>query len=254
MPNSIARAELVSWLDSYLKIDDYPDSSNNGLQIEGADLISRLAVSVDSSLHTLEQAVESGAQMLITHHGLFWGKPLLLVGAHLKRVRTALEGNLSLYTAHLPLDAHPEVGNNIMMARALGLEKVQPFGMSKGKTIGFSGDLPFPLEITDFADRIQKLTGETCLVHVGGSRIVEKVGIISGDASGYMLEAKKYGLDTFITGEPRHATYHDSFENDLNAIYAGHYETEVFGVRALAARLEEEFGLSWQFIHAPTGL
>lgn len=254
MSNSIPRAELVSWLDSYLKIDDYPDSSNNGLQIEGSELITRVAVSVDSSLHTLEQALQSGAQMLITHHGLFWGKPILLVGAHAKRVRTALEGNLNLYTAHLPLDAHPEVGNNIMMARALGLERIEPFGSAKGKTIGFMGHLPFPLEITDFADRIQKLTGETCLVHVGGSRIVEKVGIISGDASGYMLEAKGCGLDTFITGEPRHATYHDSFENDLNAIYAGHYETEVYGVRALAAKLEEEFGLSWQFIHAPTGL
>ncbi len=254
IPPQISLLELVAWLERYLKISEYFDVSNNGLQLEGNPIISRLAVAVDMSLHNIEAAVASGADMLLTHHGLFWSKPLMIVGPHAKRVRTALEGNLSLYAAHLPLDAHPEVGNNIMMAKALGLHNIQPFGLTKGKTIGFWGELPLEQGVQDFADRIQKLTGEICLVHAGGEPLIKRVGIISGSASEHIPEAAALGLDTFLTGEPKHATFHDSFEYGINTLYAGHYETEVFGVRALAATLEETFGLPWQFLHQPTGL
>ncbi|WP_051964372.1 Nif3-like dinuclear metal center hexameric protein [Deinococcus misasensis] len=248
------RDELVQWLNTYLRISDYKDVSNNGLQIEGKDEVTRVAVAVDASLRTIEEAVDSGADILITHHGLFWGKPQMVTGPMKKRIQKALEGDLSIYAMHIPLDAHPEVGNNVMLARALNLRELQPFGDWAGKSIGFWGELPFELELQDFSDRIQKTTGEICLVHGGGAGIVKKVGVISGAASDSIPLAAAMGLDTFVTGEPKHQHFHDAFEYGVNVIYAGHYETETFGVRALAAKLEDTFNLPWQFIHLPTGL
>ncbi|MBB6099210.1 dinuclear metal center YbgI/SA1388 family protein [Deinobacterium chartae] len=250
----ILRDDLVAWLGDYLEVSKFNDPSANGLQIEGRPEITRIAVAVDSSLRTITEAVESGADMLIAHHGLFWGQQQLITGAHYRRVRAAIEGGLNLYVSHLPLDAHPEVGNNAVLAQALGLENVEPFGSFRGQKVGVKGTLPLPLDLQGLADRIQKTTGEICLVHGGGPGEVRRVGIVSGDASSNLPEAAREGLDTFITGEPRHATFHDSFENGINAVYAGHYETETFGVRALAIKIEETFGIPWQFIHAPTGL
>ncbi|MEW6422914.1 MAG: Nif3-like dinuclear metal center hexameric protein [Deinococcota bacterium] len=250
----VARDTLVRWLNDYLNIGAYPDPSLNGLQIEGTELIRRVAASVDTSVKTLRDAADSGADLLLVHHGLFWGKPLALTGPHRERVRTALMADLNLYAAHIPLDAHPEVGNNAMMARALSLQSLRPFGNWQGHKIGLAGELPFPQSLQDFADRIQKLTGEICLVHGGGNPQVQRLGIVSGSGAGAVAEAAAAGLDTLLTGEPEHKHFHDAFEYGVNVIYAGHYETEVFGVRALAARLEEEFGLPWQFLHHPTGL
>jgi dinuclear metal center YbgI/SA1388 family protein len=245
----IRRDELVKWLDGYLRTDTFRDKSLNGLQIEGREDVSRVVVAVDSSLRTIEEAADSGADMLITHHGLFWGEPLSLTGAHRRRVKAALDAGLNLYVSHLPLDAHPEVGNNAVLAQALSLQNVAPFG-----GIGLSGELPIPMTLQDLADRLQKLTGEICLVHGGGPGEVRRVGLCSGSAAGLIVAAAQAGLDTYITGEPEHKHFHDPFENGVNAVYAGHYETETFGVRALATKLEDTFGLPWQFIHVPTGL
>lgn len=251
---SVSRDELVAWLDRYLGTSGFKDLSNNGLQVEGAAQISRVAVAVDTSLRTIEEAAEQGAQLLITHHGLFWGQPLMVTGPHRRRLQLALEAGLNIYASHLPLDAHPEVGNNAMIARALSLQNLQGFGLVGGREIGLQGELPFPLGLQDLADRIQKLTGEICLVHGGGPGEVRRVAVVSGSASGEIPEVARAGLDTFVTGEPKHQHFNDAFEYGVNVIYAGHYETETFGVRALAARIEEEFGLPWQFIHAPSGL
>ncbi|MFC6591254.1 Nif3-like dinuclear metal center hexameric protein [Deinococcus lacus] len=253
-PGEIDRDELVLWLNDFLRVEHYPDPSLNGLQIEGTPVIRRVAASVDTSLKSLQAAADSGADLLLVHHGLFWGEPLAVTGPHQRRLRTALMADLNLYAAHIPLDAHPEVGNNAMMARALSLEQTQPFGDWMGHKIGVAGHLPFAQSLQDFADRIQKLTGEICLVHGGGQPEVRRVGITSGSGAGAIAEAAALGLDTLLTGEPEHKHFHDSFEYGVNVVFAGHYETEVFGVRALAARLEEEFGLPWQFIHQPTGL
>lgn len=250
----ISRDALVTWLNTYLNISHYPDASQNGLQIEGKTEISRIAVAVDTSLRTLTDAIDAGADMLIVHHGLFWGQSPLVVGPLAKRLKVALEAGLNLYVAHIPLDAHPEVGNNAMLAQALSLQDVQPFGQYRGRDIGFKGVLPFPLELQDLADRLQRTTGEVCLVHGGGKGTVSSIGIISGAAAKDIGTAAQAGLDVFITGEPSHAQFADAFEYGINTIYIGHYESEIFGVRALAARIEEEFGLGWQFIHVPTGL
>jgi dinuclear metal center YbgI/SA1388 family protein len=251
---SISRNELVTWLNDYLKIESFKDISLNGLQLEGRETVSRIAVAVDSTLATLEEAALSGADFLIVHHGWFWGKPLAIAGPHGKRVRTALEAGFSLYAAHLPLDAHPEVGNNISMANALSLKDIKPFGEYKGISIGVQGRLPVPLSLQDLADQIQTITGEICLVHGGGPGMISSIGISSGEGADMIPDAARAGLDAFITGEPSHAHFSDSFEYGVNAIFCGHYESETLGVRALAVKLEDTFGLPWQFLHLPTGL
>ncbi|MFC4426044.1 Nif3-like dinuclear metal center hexameric protein [Deinococcus navajonensis] len=252
----VSRAELVRWLNDFLQLDTFSgaDLSLNGLQIEGTDVIRRIAASVDTSVKTLQHAADSGADLLLVHHGLFWGKPLPVTGPHRDRLRVALMADLNLYAAHLPLDAHPEVGNNAMIARALSLQDTQVFDRVDGHPIGLTGDLPFEQSLQDFADRVQKLTGEICLVHGGGTPTVRRLGVTSGKGADRIAQAAAMGLDTLLTGEPEHVHFNDAFEYGVNVVYAGHYETEVFGVRALAARIEEEFGLPWQFLHHPTGL
>ncbi|WP_425147239.1 Nif3-like dinuclear metal center hexameric protein [Deinococcus sp.] len=247
---AVPLSELTAWLDTYLKVADFKDWSNNGLQVEGNSTVTRIAASVDTSLRSIEEAIASGADLMVVHHGLFWNKPRMVSGPHRRRLQTALDAGLSIYAAHLPLDAHPEVGNNAMIASALSLQGAQPFA-----EIGQMGELPFEQTLQEFAERVQKLTGEICLVHGGGGGTgVRRLGVVSGSGAGYIEEAARLGLDTLLTGEPEHKHFHDAFELGLNVVYAGHYETEVFGVRALAARLAEQFGLPWQFLHLPTGL
>lgn len=251
---SVPLSELTQYLDSYLKLSDFKDPSNNGLQIEGKDTVSRIACAVDAALPTIKEAGEAGADMLITHHGLFWGQPLMVRGPHKRRLETALSAGLSLYAAHLPLDAHPEVGNNAVMAGALSLSELKPFGKFAGQSIGFGGELPFALSVQDLAERIQRLTGEVALVHGGGAGEVKRIAIVSGAAGDQIEAAAQEGFDTLITGEPKHQHFHDAFEHGVNVLYAGHYDTEVFGVRALCAHLEQRFGLPWQFLQHPSGL
>jgi dinuclear metal center YbgI/SA1388 family protein len=246
----VSLTQLTSWLDGYLNVADFKDWSNNGLQVEGNSVVTRVAASVDTSLRSIEDAVASGANLMVVHHGLFWNKPMMVTGPHRRRLQAALDAGLSIYAAHLPLDAHPEIGNNAMIALALSVQNVQPaFG------IGRMGELPYELTLQDFAERVQKLTGEICLVHGGGGGTgVHKLGIVSGSGADFIEEAARLGLDTLLTGEPEHKHFHDAFELGINVVYAGHYETEVFGVRALAAKLEDQFGLPWQYLHLPTGL
>jgi dinuclear metal center YbgI/SA1388 family protein len=248
------RSELVKWLDSYLETAKIPDGSVNGLQFEGKEEVARVACAVDSTLATIEAAAESGADFLIVHHGWFWKNVQPIVGPLAKRVKAAAAANLNVYVSHLPLDVHPEVGNNIQLAKFLSLKNIEPFGLDKNLSLGFSGQLPVPLSLQDLADSVQKITGEVCLVHGGGKPQVSSIGIISGGAAGFVDQAALAGLDCFITGEPSHANFSDSFEYGINTIFCGHYESEVFGVKALCIKLEDTFGLPWQFLHLPTGL
>ncbi|ULH16487.1 Nif3-like dinuclear metal center hexameric protein [Deinococcus sp. KNUC1210] len=246
----VALDDVTAWLDRYLKISEFKDWSNNGLQVEGNRTVTRIAASVDTSLRSIEEAIASGADLMVVHHGLFWNKPLMVTGPHRRRIQTALDAGLNIYAAHLPLDAHPEIGNNAMIASALSLQDASPFA-----GIGQMGELPYEQTLQEFAERVQKLTGEICLVHGGGGGTgVRRLGIVSGSGAEFISQAAALGLDTLLTGEPEHKHFHDAFELGLNVVYAGHYETEVFGVRALAAKLEDQFGLPWQFLHLPTGL
>ncbi len=253
--DSMQRDELVSWLDDYLDLAAFPDDpSLNGLQVEGSAEVHKVAVAVDCSLTTFEQAAEVGADMLITHHGLFWGTPLAVAGPHRKRLAYLLERDISLYAAHLPLDAHREVGNNWGLARLLGLDEPTPFGSWRGRTLGVAGVFPTPMSLRDLADLIERTLGEAVLVHAGGPIEVSRMGIVSGSAAGIVTEAAAAGLDTFLTGEPKHDHFYDPFELGVNALYAGHYMTETVGVKLLADELRDRFSLATEFVLLPTGL
>jgi len=254
-PEHMQRDELVNWLDGFLELSAFADDpSLNGLQVEGASDVQKVAVAVDCSLTTFEQAAEAGADMLIVHHGLFWGTPLAVTGPHRQRLRFLLDHNINLYAAHLPLDAHREVGNNWGLARLLGLDELEPFGHWRGRTIGVAGRFPTPVSLRDVADQIERTLGESVLVHSGGPMEVSRLGIVSGSAAGSISEAASAGLDTFLTGEPKHDHFYDPFERKINALFAGHYMTETVGVKLLADRLRQEFSLATEFLLLPTGL
>lgn len=246
--------DLTGWIDAYLDIASFEDASLNGLQVEGNPQVSKVALGVDASLAAITAAVEGGADLLLVHHGLFWGQVQPATGPLARRLAAALGAGLSLYAAHLPLDAHPEVGNNACLADLLGLVDRLPFGAPRGKPIGVAGRLPARLPIDRLADALQRITGEVCLVHRGGPEEVERLALLSGGGARFVAEAALAGMDTLVTGEPEHAHFHDPFEWGINAVYAGHYDTEVFGVRSLGARLSERFGLPCSFIPGPTGL
>ncbi len=248
------RDDLVAWLDAFLDIHAYPDPSLNGLQVEGAAEVTKVALAVDASLRTFEQAAELGADMVIVHHGLFWGPARAVVGPLRRRLAFLLERDISLYAAHIPLDAHREVGNNWGLARILRLEELESFGEFQGMPIGCKGRFAEPVELHDLADRIEKALGESVLVHAGGPMQVRSLGIVSGAAAWEAVTAADQGLDAFLTGEPKHDVFHEVFERGMNALYAGHYMTETVGVNLLGERLHSQFGLATEFVLLPTGL
>jgi dinuclear metal center YbgI/SA1388 family protein len=247
----VKRNDLVTWLDTYLNIATFEDKSLNGLQVEGTEEVNNVAFAVDSSLRTFEQAADIGADMLIVHHGLFWGSPLAVSGMHKKRIKYLLDKDISLYAVHLPLDAHQEVGNNWGLARILGLTDLEVFSP---KGIGVKGVFPNSITLRDLANQIEKELGESVLVHAGGKLEIKNMAIVSGGAARYLIYAAEEGLDAFMTGEPLHEIFYEAFERNINAIYAGHYMTETVGVKLLEEKIKLEFNLATQFILLPTGL
>jgi len=249
------RKELTAYLDSYLRIAEIEDSSQNGLQVEGPEEVTRVAFAVDACQAAFEQAVAAGAQLLVVHHGLLWSKPLRLVGPNLRRVKTLVEGSCGLYGVHLPLDAHPEVGNNAELARLLGLEDTRAFGKYRGIEIGVAGVLKPPLEMPALICRLtQALTTPPIRVLAHGPAEATRVGCVSGCAADMVDQAEGAGLDTYVTGETSHSCFHQALERGLNVLFAGHYATETLGVKALARHLEKKFGLETAFLDVPTGM
>ena len=248
------RDALVIYLDDYLGCRGAADYSDNGLQVEGRDDVARLAFAVDACQETIEGAVTAGAQMLIVHHGLFWGKVLPVVGPHRRRLQTLLNGGCSLYAAHLPLDRHPEVGNNAQLARLLGLTVTGGLGEAFGLPVGVVATAQSPEPRAALVARLTASLGVTPLVLPGGPEQVQRIGIISGGAARDVAAAAAAGCDTYITGETSHSSYHDAAEYGVNAIYAGHYATETVGLKALAAHLITRYNLPFTFIDRPTGL
>jgi len=247
------RDELIAYLDSYLRVKEIEDSSQNGLQVEGPEMVSKVAFAVDGCQAAFERSVAIGAQLLIVHHGLFWDRPLRLVGPLFRRIRTLIEGGCGLYGVHLPLDFHPEVGNNAELARLLELTEVRAFGEYHGHEIGVGGLLDPPLPLDALAGRLAQVTGEPPVrVLAYGPGEASRVGCISGGAAFLMDQVAGAGFDTFVTGEASHSYFHSAAEYGLNVIYGGHYATETLGVKALARHLREKFGLETHFIALPT--
>ncbi len=247
--------EIVEHLDDYLRIEhveDYP-GAHNGLQVESRAPVERVAAAVDACQATIDEAARAGADLLLVHHGLFWGDPLPATGATYRRLRACMEADLAVYSAHLPLDVHDEVGNNVLLARALELEIEGRFGDHQGVE-GIGVWSVADISLGTLADRLAEACGTEPQVIPGGPSHVRRVGIVTGGASSLLSEADRAGLDTFVTGEGPHHTYHDAVERGMNLIYSGHYATETFGVKALADRLAGRFDLEWTFLDHPTGL
>ncbi len=249
------RDELIAYLDNYLRVKEIEDSSQNGLQIEGPEEVARVAFAVDGCQAAFEQAVAAGAQLLIVHHGLFWDKPLRLVGPLFRRVRTLIDGRCGLYASHLPLDFHSEVGNNAELARLLELKDTRAFGEYHGSKLGIGGVLDPPLPLDTLTERLAQATGESPVrVLAHGLEEASQVGCISGGAAFLMDQVADAGFDTFVTGETSHTFFHQAAEWGLNVIYGGHYATETLGVKALARHLAEKFDLETTFLDIPTGV
>ncbi len=246
-------AELTNYLDLYLRIGEYEDRSNNGLQVQGPPEVTRVAFAVDACLASFQAAVREDAQLLIAHHGLFWSQHIQVTGTHYERLMALLCGGCGLYAAHIPLDAHPEVGNNIQLARLAGLRDITPWGNHHGDVIGFVGDLAQPLTLDELNERLEAVIGKGNRVQSGG-KPVRRVAVLSGFGVDHAGQAAEAGADTLITGETSHTWYHPVNEQGLNVIYGGHYNTETVGLKALSQKLVEEFHLDTVFIDLPTGL
>jgi dinuclear metal center YbgI/SA1388 family protein len=250
----VALRELVSHLDEYLRIHEIPDSQHalNGLQVEGRREVGSIAVAVDASEASVMGAVELGADLLLVHHGLFWDGNQPVTGRRYRRLAPLVEAGIGLYSAHLPLDVHPAVGNNAILARELGLEVLGTFGEYKGIDVGLWGEAGWSRG--ELAARLGEVLGAEARLIPGGPERVERVGVLTGGGGDYVAAAAAAGLDTLVTGEGSHHTYFAAMEGGVNLFYGGHYATETFGVRALAAYLEARFGVTWTYLDQPTGL
>lgn len=246
--------ELTAYLDRYLNVPGIRDVSNNGLQVQGERDLHTVAFAVDACVEAIERAGAAGAQMLVVHHGLFWGEPVMLVGPHFRRVRALMEAGISLYAVHLPLDIHPEVGNNVQLARALGLEIQGTYGDHEGTPVGVDARLKSPSSRDQFVSRVDRTLGAASTVWPFGNDIVRRVAIVSGSAASLIGPVAGGGFDVYLTGETTHTRYHDAREYGLNVVFGGHYATETWGLKALATHLDEAFGLHTTFINIPTGL
>lgn len=247
--------EVVAWLDGRLDIDaidDYPGALN-GLQVEGARAVGRIGAAVDASERTIERAVEAGCDLLLVHHGLFWGGPFPLVGPAFRKVAALVRARVGLYSAHLPLDAHPEIGNNTLLAAAVGLPVEERFG-SYGSLEGLGVIVEPDMPREELRDRVAAAVGRDVMLIPGGTGHVSRLGIVTGGAGSMLAEAAAAGADALLTGEGNHHTYHEALESGMDLLYAGHYATETFGVRALAEEAAAHFGAEWTFIDVPTGL
>ena len=250
---SVPRDRLVSYLDSYLGIADWEEKSLNGLQVEGAAEVEKVALATDAAMATFAMAAEAGVQFLVVHHGLFWGRVEPVVGPHRARIATLLDAGISLYAAHLPLDAHPGVGNNAVLARLLKLDNLTPFGRWGSKTIGWRGRLQAATDLAWLAGSLEALLGSRPDVLPFGPDRVETMAIVSGAAADLVAEAAETGVDAFVTGETSHVAWHQARELGVNVVFAGHYATETLGVRALGDHLSGEIGVQTMFLDAPTG-
>ncbi len=237
-----------------MEVDAYPDypGALNGLQVQGTREVSSVGVAVDASEQTILAAVESNCDLLIVHHGMYWGGSGPLTGPLFRKTKLLLDSGVGLYAAHLPLDSHPEVGNAAVLARALGVDALVPFGDYQGRSLGWHGRLDAPREM--LTARLEETVAGPVRLIPGGPVRVGSAAVVTGGGGSLVEEAARAGLDALITGEGAHHTYVQALEMGINVYYAGHYATETWGVRALALHLETEHKLEWRFLDFPSGL
>lgn len=247
------RDELASYLDEYLRITQIEDYGPQGVQVEAAnEKVRRIALAVDTSPATIEAAAGWEADMLLVHHGVLWRSVEPIAGPLGERVRLLLENGITLYAAHLPLDAHPEVGNNAVLARMFDIDVEQWWCEPTNVPIGVLGRAPAGQTLPELVGRVEEKLDTQVRVLTHGPREVGKVAIVSGFGADKVAEAQALGADTYLTGETSHANYWSAADYGLNIIYAGHYATETVGVKALGEHLAEKFDLEVKFFDFPT--
>jgi dinuclear metal center YbgI/SA1388 family protein len=275
-------ADIVAYLDDYLRIREVPDHPNavNGLEVQNrTGTVGRIVAAVDASLRTLDgqtdrrtdgrsdeasDGAHGHAPLLIVHHGRLWDGNVPVTGRRYRRIRALFDNNVALYAAHIPLDVHPEVGNNVVLAERLGVRIDGWWGEYRGIKLGVYGQVPHALQSrTALQEELGRILDEERgaddrsplpMMIPAGPEKVQRIGLITGAAGSMLSEASALGLDTFVTGEGNHHTWFDADELGINLCYAGHYATETLGVQALASHLSEQFDLPWEFHDHPTGL
>jgi dinuclear metal center YbgI/SA1388 family protein len=247
-------SDIVTYTDSFLRIRDVGDWDNalNGLQIENSGRLTRIGAAVDVSTRVLTEAQKQDVDLLIVHHGLFWPGLQPIQGALRRQLRIAFENDVALYSAHLPLDIHPKVGNNAQLVAALGLKPPQPFLEEKGQPVGLK--VRASLLRSQLVGKLQKALNGPVKVFDFGPKQTRAIGVVTGAAGSEIYRIADAGIDTFITGEAPHWAAVAAEELGMNLLLGGHYATEVFGVKALAAHLSKRFKVPWGFIDCPTGL
>jgi dinuclear metal center YbgI/SA1388 family protein len=248
----ISRDAIVSLLDKTLRTSEISDRSVNGLQVEGTAKIMKIGLAVDACLETYKLAQEKGCQMIIVHHGIIWEGLKSITGPIYRQIEFLVKNGINLYASHLPLDLHPVLGNNIQIAKALGLKNIKPFGVYKGMKIGFEGYLTKTMAVKPISELVEKKFGGTVSSLPFGPQKIQRVAIVSGGGSSSIPEAIGKKIDLYITGESSHENHHAALEGNLNVIYGGHYNTEKPGVQALGEFLGKKFGVETEFLDVPT--
>ena len=245
--------QLSHYLDNLLDIKEIKDSANaiNGLQVQNTGDIKKVGLAVDLCMATIEKAIAAECNMMFVHHGMLWGGVKPIRGNFYDKISTMMCENLGLYSAHLPLDMHPVLGNNKVLAGQLELNELEPFGEYEGQKIGFKGRLK-SLSAEELGAKLEDKLGSP--VKVIGSGEVQTLGVVSGGAADILSQAAVAGLDAYLTGEGSNHHYHEALENECVLILAGHYATETGGVKAVGKHLEEQFGIKTEFIDYPTGI
>jgi dinuclear metal center YbgI/SA1388 family protein len=241
------RDEILAFAHAYLDLDAYPDYGPMGMQVPGSRDVSRVVCAVSSSLELFERAAAANADLVLVHHGLLWDRDPRAIDEPLKRRLKALfDADMTLAAYHLALDAHPEVGNNALLARELGIEPERRFA-----ELGFGGRLHEPVDIEAFKARVRSALGTEPLVFDSGPPVVETAAVVTGGAGRYLADAAREGYDLFLTGEAEEPTLQASRELGVHFVAGGHYATERIGIQALAAKLADRFDLQWEFVELP---
>lgn len=245
---TITRAELIDYLNQRLQPEKFRDYAPNGLQVEGRTEIRKVMTGVTASQALLDAAAEWGADTILVHHGYFWkGENPCVVGMKQRRLKTLLTNDINLLGYHLPLDAHPDIGNNAMLAQVLGIQMTGGLEAGNPLSVGNTGVLPQPMGLQDFANQVAQALGREPVTVAGGDHLIRTIGFCTGGAQGYIDQAADLGLDAYLSGEISEPTVHSAREYGVHYIAAGHHATERYGVKALGEELAEKFGLDVKF-------
>jgi dinuclear metal center YbgI/SA1388 family protein len=248
-----ARDEILGFCDGLLDAGSFDDYGPNGLQVPGGTEVSKVATGVSANLELLQAAVDSGAELVLTHHGLLWRSEVAPLSVPLAaRLRALLCAEVSLAAYHLPLDAHPEIGNNALLRDALGLQPDgRPFGEAMGSAVGAIGTAPDPIDVGELRRRLSEATGQEPLVFDAGPERISSVGIVTGGGAFAIHEAGRLGLSALVTGEPSEPVMGEAREYGVHFLAGGHYATETFGIRRLGELVAVRFSVEHEFIDIP---